>query len=70
MQERTDYTTAKELAIALDVSIRTIKYDIADINKSANAKVIYSTKKGYKINKSLSTILLSSNVQDTLPQTY
>lgn len=69
LSQKENYITASELANTLKVSVRTIKKDISDINKTSNAKVIFSSKQGYKVNQALATNLLSSNSNNSL-QTY
>lgn len=63
--------TASELAQHLEVSVRTIKSMIYDINLYAKRIVIMSTSRGYEINQKTGNQLLESHQKDNkAPQTF
>lgn len=49
LEDKDNEITGKELSSLLNVSLRTIQYEIANINKIED--IIYSSNRGYKINK-------------------
>ena len=61
--------TSKQLANAMNVSVRTIKTYIANINKDARTKVIISNNTGYVINHTLAQSYLS-DVRNEIPQDF
>lgn len=63
---KNDFITSKELAIILNVSSRTIKKYIKEINEEN--QMIFSNNKGYYINKNLNHLKYSNSNQ--LPQNY
>ncbi|CAH2715869.1 putative licABCH operon regulator [Neobacillus rhizosphaerae] len=60
--------SAAELAKILEISVRTIKTYIKDINLMTDKKIIHSFSKGYLIDKQESLSLLDK--QNSLPQNY
>jgi len=65
--DKDGWTTSKVLSAQLDISLRSIKYYIAEINSVEN-ELIISSRKGYKINNKQAEILLK-NLDVSLPQT-
>lgn len=62
--------TAKELADKLDVSIRTIKSYVAQINASASSRVIYSGRMGYHADRPRAIQLIGQGHEQAIPQNY
>ena len=54
---------AKELANVLNVSPRTLRYDISTINSESNENIILSSKQGYYLSPSHKIHTLLNNVQ-------
>lgn len=59
--------TSQQIALLLDVSVRSVKTYITTINSNANAKIILSDKAGYAINGQLAKIYLAKKEND-IPQ--
>ncbi|WP_440895748.1 BglG family transcription antiterminator [Amphibacillus sp. Q70] len=66
--EQQSSCTASELAKFLDISIRTVKTYIKDINLMTDKKIIHSSNKGYLINKQDALSFLGK--QHSFPQNY
>ena len=64
-----DWTNAKTIASYLDISVRSVKYAITELNARYPA-LIYSSSKGYKINKEVSKTLLSEENNFNIPLNY
>ena len=64
-----DWTNAKVIASYLDISVRSIKYSISELNNKYPA-LIYSSSKGYKINKEVSKNLLNQEDDFNIPVNY
>ena len=64
-----DWTSAKAIASYLGISIRSVKYSISELNSKYPA-LIYSSSKGYKINKEISKSLLNANDNLSIPLNY
>jgi lichenan operon transcriptional antiterminator len=60
--------SASELAEILEVSVRTVKTYIKDINSSTEKIIVHSSYKGYLASKNDALLLL--NRQNALPQNY
>lgn len=61
--------TAAEIASVLNVSVRTVKSYIQQINTAANAKVIQSSNQGYMVNRYLANTIISKT-EIPIPQSY
>ncbi len=64
-----DWTNAKVVASYLDISVRSVKYSISELNNRYPA-LIYSSSKGYKINKEVSKDLLREEDDFNIPLNY
>lgn len=64
-----DWVNAKTIASFLDISIRSVKYSISELNTRYPA-LVYSSSKGYKINKEVSKDLLTQNGGFSVPVNY
>jgi len=58
-----------ELANALQISARSVKTYVSDINFFYNKKIILSSRQGYQLNSQLSYNLLLNDEKEELPQT-
>lgn len=58
-----------ELANALQISSRSVKNYVSDINFFYNKKIILSSRQGYQLNRQLSYNLLLDEEEEELPQT-
>lgn len=67
LQSQNDWTTALQLSLKLNVSLRSIKNYTSEIRK-ANPNLIISSRKGYKANKSELQAFLKST-ESLIPQT-
>lgn len=68
LMEQHSPCAAAELAKLLDISVRTVKTYIKDINLMTDKKIIHSSNKGYLINKQDALSFLDK--QHSLPQNY
>ena len=67
-QNRTVKST--ELANVLQISARSVKNYVSEINLLYDKKIILSSRQGYQINRQISyNLLLNENSDSTLPQT-
>ena len=64
-----DWVSSKTISTFLDTSVRTVKYCISDLNNRYPA-LIYSSSKGYKINKEVSKNLLEEDKNINIPINY
>lgn len=63
--------SSRTLAQMLDVSVRTVKSYVADLNKTGSQPVVFSSNSGYTVNAQAARSLLNKEVQQSeLPQTY
>lgn len=62
--------TSNELANALQISTRTIKNYVNEINSLYHKKIIFSSRSGYEINPQVSLDVLLSKESDQIPQTW
>lgn len=69
MENKTKVLTSKQLADALNISVRSVKSYIFDINKDAKNKVIVSTKNGYILNFNTAKKIILEN-KNTIPEKY
>ena len=67
LQNQDDWTTALQLSLKLNVSLRSIKNYISEIKK-VNTKLIISSRNGYKVNKPEVQIFLKAK-DSIIPQT-
>lgn len=64
-----DWANSKTIASFLDTSVRTVKYCVSELNAKYPA-LIYSSAKGYKINKEVSKKLLEEQNITNIPVNY
>ena len=64
-----DWTNAKTIASCLDISVRSVKYSISALNSQYPA-LIFSSTKGYKINKDVAKELLEDNNGYNIPVNF
>ena len=64
-----DWTNAKTIASCLDISVRSVKYSISALNNQYPA-LIFSSTKGYKINKDVAKELLEDNNGYNIPVNF
>lgn len=69
LHNQATWVTTTELSAFLDISIRNIKYCIADINKQYE-QLISSSNKGYKINHERAAQLLTNYEKLPIPRNY
>lgn len=63
--------SSKALAQMLDISVRTVKSYVADLNKSSSQPVIFSSNSGYTADPQIARSLLNTEAnQSELPQNY
>lgn len=63
--------SSRILAQTLDISMRTVKSYVADLNKSSSQPVIFSSNLGYTVNPQAARLLLrTEEKQPEVPQTY
>lgn len=68
--KKEDPITAKELAMYLNVSIRTVKNYVSVINEEFSRPVIISSNLGYVVNKRIAKEYLKKKAENTVPETY
>ncbi|MFR6361366.1 BglG family transcription antiterminator [Amedibacterium intestinale] len=61
--------TSTEISNALDISSRSVKNYVGDINALYHNKIILSSRNGYTINPKISLNLLLNENEDNIPQT-
>lgn len=64
-----DTITSQQISNALDISARSVKTYISQINDIAKAKVVISNKNGYTLNRTLAKTFLEKKAEE-VPQTY
>lgn len=69
LTNQVDWTSAKTIASYLDISVRSVKYSISSLNSKYPA-LIYSSSKGYKINKEVAKNILSLKNNLNIPVNY
>ena len=69
LTNQVDWTGAKTIASYLDISVRSVKYSISSLNSKYPA-LIFSTSKGYKINKEVAKNILSLKDNLNIPVNY
>lgn len=63
--------SSRLLAQTLDISVRTVKSYVADLNKISSQPVIFSSNSGYTIDPQIARTLLNAEEEQViLPQTY
>lgn len=62
------HKTSTEIANALQISVRSVKNYIYEINKLYNKKIILSSRYGYELNPQLSTSLFLEHEDEKIPQ--
>lgn len=60
LSKKNDNTTAKELSDHLNISIRTVKKRVSEINYD-HPQLILSSNKGYQLNRNISDKIISHN---------
>ncbi len=69
LHNQTTWVTTTDLSSFLNISVRNIKYCIADINKQYD-QLISSSNKGYKINHDKAAQILNSYEKLAIPRNY
>lgn len=69
LNNQTAWTTTNTLAGYLNISVRSVKYCIAEINKEY-PELIISSNKGYKINKEKAKDILNIHIDTSIPRNY
>lgn len=69
LNNQTNWTTTATLANYLDISVRSVKYCISEINKEY-PKLIISSNKGYKIDKEQARAILNVHTNSAIPRNY
>ena len=62
-------STSTEIANALQISTRSVKNYVSEINALYNKKIIFSSRNGYELNHQVSCDLLLKKEEEILPQT-
>lgn len=61
--------TSAEIANALQISTRSVKNYVSDINSLYNKKIILSSRNGYEVNRQIFASLIMDQENDNIPQT-
>ena len=69
LKGKEDTLTSQQISSALNISVRSVKTYISQINDIAKAKVVISDKNGYTLNRALAKTFLAKKTEE-VPQTY